>query len=439
MSAVFHRSLGKVYPTAVAGHGVYIQNKEGALVIDGSSGAAVSCLGHGHKEVIEAIVDQARAMAYAHTSFFTNDPAEMLASVLISTCPSVFAKVIFLSSGSEAVESALKVARQYHICNGEPSRHLFISRRFSYHGNTLGALSAGFNPDRRLAFEPMLSPAFSHVSPCFWSRDGFPGESEESYVDRLVEEYESAIEKLGSETVAAIILEPISGATLGAVPAAKGYLGRLRALCDQHGILLIFDEVMCGMGRTGTIHAWQSLGNSAPDVQTIGKGLGAGYQPISAVLLSHKVHGVLEKTHKQHTFVSGHTYQGHAIGCAAALATQRVIAEENLLENVRRMGDRLNQSLTLRTPLLKEVRGMGLFQAVEFATEPGSGIAAEVASTCLKEGAAVYVCSKAVDAILFAPPFIISEIEIDTLVEIFVNSATKVIQAQKINESCNHK
>ncbi|EXJ92918.1 hypothetical protein A1O3_01474 [Capronia epimyces CBS 606.96] len=434
-SAILHRSFSKEYPTAASGQGVYIQDHTGRLVLDGSSGAAVSCLGHGHKKVIEAIVEQAQQMSFAHTSFFTSDPAENLASVLISTCPDVFSKVMFVSSGSEAVESALKLARQYHLCNGQPDRHIFISRRFAYHGNTLGALSAGFNPPRRDPFQPMLSQAFRHVSPCFFTRDGLPGEDEESYVDRLVAEYETTISSLGSEKIAAIIVEPVSGATLGAVPAARGYLGRLRELCDRYGCLLIFDEVMCGMGRVGTMHAWQSLGGIAPDLQTIGKGLGAGYQPISAILIANKVHAVLERNHEQRPFVSGHTYQGHSIGCAAALATQRAIAEDKLLDNVRRMGERLSRRLKKETPMLKEVRGLGLFQAVEFATAtatpPGSSIAAAVASTCLENGVAVYLCSSAVDAVLFAPPFIISESEIDKLVDVFVQSVKQTIEKAK--------
>jgi adenosylmethionine-8-amino-7-oxononanoate aminotransferase len=380
-SDIFHRSLTKTCPTAVAGHCVYIQDRDGNLIIDGSSGAAVSCLGHGHKEVIKAIVEQARQLAFAHTSFFTNDLAEELASFLISAGPNVFSKVMFLSSGmslrlrlprwkmwlitppgSEAVESALKLARQYHLCNGQTDRYIFTSRKFSYHGDTLGALSAGFNPARRGPFEPMLSQAFRHVSPCFFTHDGLPGESEEAYVDRLIDEYENVFSDVGADRVAAIIIEPMSGATLGAAPAVKGCLGRPRNLCDRHGCLLIFDEVMCGMGRAGALHAWQSLGGTAPDIQTIGKGLGTGHQPISAILVANKVHDALNRAQGQYPFVSGHTYQGHSIGCAAALVTQRVIVKDNLLDNVQRMGEKVSQWPRTRTPLLKEVRGLGLFE-----------------------------------------------------------------------------
>ncbi|KAL1957362.1 hypothetical protein VTO42DRAFT_6042 [Malbranchea cinnamomea] len=428
MSSIFHRSLTKDYPTAASGSGVYLYTADGKKILDGSSGAAVSCLGHGHKAVIEAIIDQAQRLAFAHTSFFTNDPAEELASLLLERSDGAFTKVMFLSSGSEAIESAIKLVRQYHLANGDPERVNFISRKFSYHGNTLGALSAGYNPPRRQGFSPLLSPAFHHVSPCFYSRDAHPSESEEQYVDRLLRELEDTFDRLGAHTVAGVIVEPIVGATLGSVPAAQGYLPRLKELCRKHGALLVFDEVMCGMGRAGTLHAWQSLGGVAPDIQTIGKGLGAGYQPISAILIGKAVHETIKAAANTHPFISGHTYQGHAIGCAAALATQRTIIEADLLDNVRRMGDILKRELRSSTPKLKEVRGLGLFVSVEFASAPGAGIAPDVAAACLEDGAAVYLCSSAVDAVMFAPPFIINEEEVMELVRIFTSCVKKVLK-----------
>lgn len=237
-------------------------------------------------------------------------------------------------------------------------------------------------------------------------------------------------ENLGPDTVAAVLVEPVSGATLGGVPAATGYLTRLRQLCDKHGSLLIFDEVMCGMGRIGTLHAWQSLGEVTPDIQTIGKGLGAGYQPISGVLVSGKIEEAFRLGQDKAPFLSGHTYQDHSIACAAALATQRTIQEEGLLDNVQLMGERLEKRLKATVPMLKEVRGLGLFRAVEFKTSSTSPLAADVASACLKNGAAVYLCSSAVDAILFAPPYIINEQEIDHLVDIFVESVKEVLEAR---------
>lgn len=337
-------------------------------------------------------------------------------------------------AGSEAVESAIKIARQYHVARGETQRVNFICRQYAYHGNTLGALAAGFNPPRRQPFEPVLSKAFHHVSPCFYSRDAKVGEDEDTYVNRLIQEYEEMFESLGASSVAAVMFEPVVGATLGCVPAARGYLARLRQLCDKHGALLIFDEVMCGMGRLGTMHAWQSLGNVAPDLQTIGKGLGAGYQPISAVLINSKIHQVMQSSGSTHPFISGHTYQGHSIGCAAAMAVQKAIADEDLLSNVQRMGKLLESNLRERVPLLKEIRGRGLFLAVEFETPLDRRITPDVARKCLSKGAAVYQASAAVDAIIFAPPYIINEREVEELVRIFVEATKEVLAERPGNE-----
>lgn len=285
----------------------------------------------------------------------------------------------------------------------------------------------------------MLSPVFHHVSPCFFRRDAHANEDESAYVRRLLFEYEETFTKLGPQSVAAIIVEPVSGATLGAVPAAQGYLSGLRDLCSKYGALLIFDEVMCGMGRIGSPHAWQSLGGIAPDIQTIGKGLAGGYQPISGVLFSEKISDALTKSHSTKPFMSGHTYQDHPIGCAAAIATQQAIIQDSLLQNVRAMGEFLKNSLQAAVPFLKDVRGMGLFIAVEFATEIGSKpLAAAVASTCLKNGAAVYLCSDLVDAILFAPPYIISAGEVEELVDIFVKSTRQVLTSRGIGMNGHH-
>ncbi|KAH7024339.1 pyridoxal phosphate-dependent transferase [Microdochium trichocladiopsis] len=414
---------------ATGGDGIYIVHSDGSRTLDGCSGAAVSCLGHSHQKVIDAIVHQAQQLSFAHTSVFTSQPAEDLASLLVESSDGAFSNVMFLSSGSEAVESAIKLVRQYHICNGEPERVNFISRKYGYHGNTIGALSAGYNPPRRQPFEPLLSDAFHHVSPCFFTRDGREDETEAQYVDRLVQEYEEMFQRLGPKTVAAVMLETISGATLGAVPPAVGYLARLRALCNKHGALLLFDEVMCGMGRAGTLHAWQSLGGVAPDLQTIGKGLGGGYQPISAILVAARVHTKIAAAQAQHPFVSGHTYQGHAIGCAAALATQRAIIDDKLLKRVVDMGDLLEDEVRRQVPHLKEVRGLGLFKAAEFAPVASRGhIAPDVVKACLTNGLAVYLCSPATDAVLFAPPFIITPEQIKELVRIFAMSVKQVLE-----------
>ena len=435
-SAVFYRSLDKAYPTAVGGVGVYLVTQDGKKILDGSSGAAVSSIGHNNREVIEAIVNQASKLSFAHSSFFTSDPVETLATFLLQQSGgNAFSRVNFFCSGSEAVESALKLARQYHIYHGQPDRVNFIGRNFSYHGNTLGALAIGNNPQRRLALEPMLSKAFHHVSRCFCDHDARGG-SEQDYEDHLIIEYSTKINELGAATVAAIIVEPVVGATLGTVPATKTYLPRLKQLCEDHGILLIFDEVMCGMGRVGSYHAWESLGGVAPDLQTIGKGLGGGYLPLSAILISSKVASVFEESSKgAHKYVSGHTFQDHAMGCASALAVQKIVRRDNLVHNAAVQGALL-EKLILQDlpPELKEMgvtmRGLGLFRSIDFGNARrtfGKALAGEVAEETFKKGATVYLCSTAVDAVMFAPPLIISKEEVAELVGIFLRALRAVL------------
>jgi adenosylmethionine-8-amino-7-oxononanoate aminotransferase len=440
-SAIFHRSLDKSYPTAVRGEGVYIYTADGKKILDGSSGAAVSSVGHGHPDVIKAIIHQVQnSLTFAHTSFFTSDPAEQLAQAIIAKSENAFSHLAFLSSGSEAVETSLKMCRQFHVYMGEPERVNFIGRMDSYHGNTLGAIAAGNNPSRRPDFAPILSDAFHHVSRCFYDADG-ANLTEQEYEDKLIAEMEAKITELGPHTVSGVIVEPVVGATLGSVPATANYLPRLKELCTRHGVLLIFDEVMCGMGRVGTYHAWQSFGGVAPDLQTIGKGLAAGYQPLSAVLISGKVYEVFEEHSKgPRKFVSGHTYQGHAVGCAAALAVQSVIGENNLLDNVVHMGALLEKSLRDGLPFVftncgGSLRGMGLFRTVDFGklgqTVGGKPLLQEVADECFEQGAAVYACSGPVDAILFALPFVVSAEEVKALVAIFFRALDTVLQRRQ--------
>jgi adenosylmethionine-8-amino-7-oxononanoate aminotransferase len=434
-SAIFHRSLDKCYPVAVKGQGVYLVTESGDKILDGCCGAAVSCLGHSNQEVIEAIVDQTRSLSFAHTSAFTSDAAESLAQLLLQESSGAFSRVNFLTSGSEAVETSLKIARQYHVYNGEPGRVNIIGRDFGYHGNTLGALAAGNNPARRDTFAPMLGSTFHHVSRCFYDADG-KGKTERDYENSLIAELKTKISDLGAETVAAVIIETVGGATLGSVPPTQTYLARIKSLCDQHGILFILDEIMCGMGRQGTLHAWQAFGNVAPHLQTIGKGLGAGYQPLSAVLLSENVTAVFEAHSKgPKKFVSGHTFQGHSAACAGALMVQNIVKRQNLLENVTAMGVLLRSKLRNEMPALlldsgASIRGSGLFFTVDFGNANltlGGELAGDVQAEAFKNGAAVYCCSTAVDAILFAPPFIISEEEVEELAGIFIRSLNNVI------------
>lgn len=434
-SAVFHRSLEKAYPTAVAGQGIYLKTDDGREIIDGSSGAAVSSIGHGNVEVIEAICDQARALAFAHSSFFTSNPAEDLAKVLIDNSDGAFLNVLFLSSGSEAVESALKLARQFHIYNGEPERINFIGRMNSYHGNTLGALAAGNNPARRAAFDPVLSDRFHHVSRCFYQKDGH-GRSEAEYENFLIAELGDKIAELGGKNVAAVIVETVGGATLGSPEPTSNYLRRMSELCKRHGILTIFDEVMCGMGRVGSYHAWRRYGGVAPDLQPVGKGLGAGYLPLAAVLIGPKVQGLFEQSSRgSNAFVSGHTFQDHPMSCASALTVQRIIQRDGLVYKCNEMGKRLVRELHSRLPEAfrsfdGSIRGSGLFQTVDFgeaATSFGGPIAKDVSIEAFLLGAAVYLCSPAVDAIVICPPFIINDAEATKLADIVAQALRNVL------------
>ena len=294
---------------AVSGDGAYLIDGSGKRYLDASGGAAVSCLGHSDHDVTAAIKAQLDRLAFAHTSFFTNSPMEMLATELVGRAPKGIGYAYFVSGGSEAVESALKLARQYFLELGEPQRDRVIARRQSYHGNTLGALAAGGNPFRRKQYEPLLVDV-SHVSPCYPYRDQRADESPNTYGARLAVELEDEILRLGADRVIAFIAETVCGATLGAVPPVPGYFARVREVCDRHGVLLIFDEVMCGMGRTGTLFASEQEG-VIPDIITIGKGLGAGYQPIGAMLCQSKIYDVV--INGSGYFQHGHTYSGHAV------------------------------------------------------------------------------------------------------------------------------
>ncbi|MBW5801527.1 aspartate aminotransferase family protein [Halomonas elongata] len=429
MSHVFHRHLEQHYPTAVGGEGPYLIDAEGRRYLDACGGAAVSCLGHSDAEVIETIREQAGRLAYAHTSFFTSEPMETLADFLIERAPSGLSSVYFVSGGSEAVEAALKMARQYFLERGEPQRKHLIARRQSYHGNTLGALATGGNAWRRRQFEPMLVEV-SHVSPCYAYRDQAPGETPEAYGERLAAELEAEIERLGPETVMAFVAEPVVGATLGAVPAVPGYFKRVREICDRHGILLILDEVMCGMGRTGSLFAAEQEG-VVPDLTTIAKGLGGGYQPIGATLVSERIRSAIAEG--SGFFQHGHTYIGHATACAAALAVQRAIEQRDLLSRVRQLGEGLQQRLVDRFsdhPHVGDIRGRGLFRGLELVAErdgktpfdPSRKLHAEIKRTAMDEGLMCYPMGGTIDGrsgdhILLAPPFILEPYQLDEIVD----------------------
>ncbi len=421
MSRVLHRS-GTIPPVAVGGEGIHLHLADGRTVIDASGGAAVACLGHGNRRVAEAIGRQAGAMAYAHTGTFSSEPAERLADLILDGAPGGLTHAYFCSSGSEGTEAALKLARQYFVEIGQKQRTRFIARRQSYHGNTLGALAAGGNMMRRALYEPLLSQAFTHVSPCFAYRFRRDDESEAGYVDRLAGELEAEFRRLGPETVIAFIAEPVVGATAGCVAAVPGYFDRVRAICDRHGALLILDEVMCGMGRTGTTHAWEQEG-VAPDIEVIAKGLGGGYQPIGGILIAGRIVEAIRAG--SGGFMHGHTYQAHPVACAGALEVQRIIREQDLVANVRRTGARMEHELTERLgnhPHVGDIRGRGLFWAVEFvadrasrtAFDPALRVNERVKQTALAEGVAIYPMGGTIDGrqgdhVIIAPPYIATE------------------------------
>jgi hypothetical protein len=429
MTHILHRAIAGTLPVAAGGNGIEIVDAAGKRYLDASGGAAVSCLGHGHPAVNKALHEQIDRLAYAHTGFFTTNVAEKLADNLIAHAPKGISHTYLVSGGSEAVEAALKMARQYFIEKGEPGRRNIVTRRQSYHGNTLGALAAGGNEWRRAPFSPLLMQTH-HIDPCFAYRFAEPGESEEAYGRRAADLLEQKVQELGPDTVMAFIAETVVGATAGAVTPAKGYFRRIREICDRHGILLILDEVMCGMGRTGTLHACEQEG-IAPDLMTIAKGLGGGYEPIGAVLLSQKIYDAFAAG--SGFFQHGHTYMAHPLACAAGLAVQETIQRDNLLANVREMGALLQRRLGERFgnhAHVGDIRGRGLFRAVELVEDrstktpfdPAKKLHAKVKKAAMARGLMVYPMGGTIDGqrgdhVLLAPPFIVTPEQIGEIVD----------------------
>lgn len=440
MSHVFGRNARTEPPVAVSGEGCYLIDRDGKRYLDGSGGAAVSCLGHSNDEVKQAIKQQLDALAFAHTGFFTSEPAEALADKLIKHAPEGLDRVYFVSGGSEAVEAAIKLARQYHVERGEDDRHILIARRQSYHGNTLGALAAGGNLWRRQMFNPILVET-RHIAPCYAWRDQREDETAFAYGQRVANELEAEILSLGPDKVMGFIAEPVVGATLGAVPAVKGYFERIREICDQYGVLLILDEVMCGMGRTGDIYACAEDGIS-PDILTIAKGLGAGYQPIGAMLASRKIYDTIAEG--SGFFQHGHTYLGHPVATAGASKVFDIISSESMMEQVRTKGAQLKATLIDRFgqhPHIGDIRGRGLFLGLEFVADretktpfdPQKAIHKHFKAAAFEAGLICYPMGGTIDGqygdhVLLAPPFIISDSQINECVDKIDIALTKVIQ-----------
>jgi adenosylmethionine-8-amino-7-oxononanoate aminotransferase len=443
MSRVIHRSLRATPLIAIAAKGIHITDQHGRSYIDACGGAAVSCLGHAHPEVLYAMHAQIDKLAYAHTSFFTSEISEALADHLVGHSPAGLDNVYFVSGGSEAIEAALKLARQYFVETGQPERTMFVARRQSYHGNTLGALAVGGNEWRRRQFAPLLMDV-GRVAPCFEYRGRREDESQEAYTQRLLVELETKFQEIGPERVIAFVAETVVGATLGAVPPTPGYFKGVRALCDRYGILLIVDEVMCGMGRTGTLYALEQE-DFVPDMLVIAKGLGGGYQPIGALLASAKVMDPLR--HGSGLFQHGHTYIGHPTAAAAALAVQQVIQRDGLLNAVEVRGAYLRRTLNERIgghPNVGEIRGRGLFLGVELVRnrltkepfDPALKLHARIKSAAMDNGLLVYPMGGTIDGrsgdhLLIAPPFIVTEGDVDQIVDrlgLAIGQATGVLE-----------
>ncbi len=437
---VFHRSAGATLPVAVEGSGVYLIDGEGRRYLDASGGAAVSCLGHSDADVIAAMRDQLEQITYAHTAFFTSAPAEALADKIATAAPGDLNRVYFNSGGSEATETALKMARQFFVERDEPERQYFISRRQSYHGNTLGALGVGGNVARRQPFEAILADNVRHVSPCYAYRYRKDGETDAQMAERLADELETTLEALGPEKVIGFVAETVVGATIGAVAPIPGYFRRVREICERYGVLLILDEVMCGMGRTGTLFAFEQE-DIVPDMVTIAKGLAAGYQPIGAVVVSEAIHDAFQSG--SGAFQHGHTFMGHPMACAAGLAVQQRLQAPGMMENVGRMGAYLDERLHERfgnNAHVGDIRGRGLFRALEFVADRSTKepfpadlqLHKRLKAQAMAAGLICYPNGGTADGVrgdhvLLAPPYIISPDEIDGLVALLGDAVEGVL------------
>lgn len=439
-SSVFHRSLRASYPTIAGGDGIFLMDDAGNRYLDGSGGAAVACLGHSNQQVIAAVKAQLDKIAFAHSGTFTNEAAEELAEYLTDRAPEGISRAYLVSGGSEAIEASMKLVRQYHVGRGEPNRVYYIARWRSYHGNTLGALALGGNLMRRKPYEDILPSKVSHIAPCFAYRHQMAGESDEDYGLRSARYLEEEILRIGPERVAAFYAETVVGATCGAVAPAPGYFREIRRICDQYGVLLVLDEVMCGMGRTGTLFACEQ-DRVVPDMIAVAKALGGGYQPIGGLLVQDHIVEVIRNTYG--LFQHGHTYMGHAAAAAAALEVQKVIQRENLLPQVQARGDYLQAVLQERFgdhPHVGDIRGRGLFVGVELVQdrdskstfEPADRLHERVKQCAFDNGLLIYPTGGTADGtrgdhILLAPPYIISEPQIDELADKLALSVDQAI------------
>ena len=429
MTSLINRSLTDYYPRAVSAEGIYITDDKGNRYLDGSSGAGVSCLGHGNQEVVQAMHEQARKISFASSVFYVTDIAEALAEDLVSHAPAGLSFATFGCGGSEQVESAMKLARQYHVERGETGKSIIIGRAQSYHGMTLATLNVGGHAQRRQLYQPMFAPTYQ-IDPHFEYRYKHAGETLAEYSLRAANQLQSKIKELGAENIAAFICEPVVGATTGCVPANSTYFQRIREICDEHNIVLILDEIFCGMGRTGTLHACEQ-DNVIPDILVLAKGLGGGYQPVSAMLIAEHI---IEAIGNGRGYVAnGHTYMNHPVNCAAALAVQKIIRRDNLVENIRKSGDYLRARLEATFgdhPNIGDIRGRGLMLAMEFVEDRDSkrpfsqqaNLWQLLQRTAMSKGLMCYPGQGTADGqrgdhVILAPPYIITENECDELVD----------------------
>lgn len=445
-------------PVASKGEGIYIDLQDGRRLIDAVGGAAVACIGNSHPVVKQAIKDQVDKLSYVYNMQLSNEPAEELAQFLLDESKGAFSLCGFFCGGSEAMEAAIKLALQYWSEKKQSQRKNFIARYLSFHGTTIATLGLAFHPARRAPYETILDhDNYHHVSPAYYKRFGKEGESEEEYVKRLARELEDKILELGPETVAGFVAETVVGATTGALPAPKGYFKAMREVCDKYGVLLILDEVMSGIGRMGTLHAWESFGdNTPPDIQAVAKGLGGGYAIIGAVLMSRKIDDSIRNNGG--FWKHGHTYQAQPIACAASLAVQRVIKEQRLLDNCRAQGKYLHSLLTERllapssitAPVTFDIRGGGLFWGIEFDFDSHEGrqydfkgrqFALLVQECCFANGLVIMGfggCANLEgtkgDHCLLSPAYTVTREELNKIVDLFVRSVVETLTDHVFSE-----
>ncbi|MER8428177.1 aspartate aminotransferase family protein [Mesorhizobium sp. M1403] len=440
MSSVFHRVPNRSLPIAVKGEGMYIFDKEGKRWIDAyAGGACVSCLGHSQESVAEAVREQIGKFAYFHSGMFSSEPLEELGSILTTDAPEGLSRVFFSDSGSEAVETAVMMALQYFVEIGQPKRRKVIGRRNSYHGAGLTNLALGYQLARRAPFEEVLQNVF-HISPCYEYRGRLEGETSEQYGLRVANELEQAILGLGPETVMAFVAETVTGTTNGTTPAVPGYFKRVREICDKYGVLLILDEVFCGLGRTGTLHACEQDG-VGPDFLCFAKGIAAGFQPIAATLVNQKVYDAIVSG--SGTYKGGYTYGGHAVACAAAIAVQKILRGPGFLDQVKATGKLLSKGLNDRFAQHRhvgDIRGRGMMMTIEIVEDretkvpfaASNALSARVFQNARAKGLITHALTGTVDGykgdhVVVCPPLIATGENLDTIVALLGESIDAAI------------